>query len=101
MSTFTLRPGEFARGHLTDTQLARLDDVLESHGYPKSTPFSVPERLAKVCLECGSIAEAVDQETRDFCVENFDMRCCGDTVIFHSSQRVLVDPSKLTIIRKV
>lgn len=91
---------EVSRGQLTPVQILRLNKALAHHGLPVSSPHSpAPETLAKVCLKCASIALAPDVETRDFTVANFDMTCCGLTVVFRSSDRVLINPDKLTLIR--
>lgn len=94
-------PQLVARGDLTPEQVTRLDEVLAHHNLPASSPHSTPERLAYACLECGSIGESESREARDSFIDNFDPTCCGVTVIFHSSHRVLVDPSTLGAPRQI
>lgn len=89
-----------SRGDLSDEQVKLLDAHLAHFDLPPTSPYHTPDKLVKVCLKCGSIAEAPDNETRDFCVDNYDLRCCGLTVVFHSKQAVLVNPDNLTIIRQ-
>lgn len=87
---------EITRGQCTPEQIVRLDELLVHHGFESSSPYSMPETVAYVCLDCGSVGIAPDQRNRDIMVENFDLSCCETVVTFHSSYRVLVDPSKLT-----
>ncbi len=91
---------EKSRGSLTESQLTTLDELLAHHNLPESSPYETPERLAFVCLSCGSIGEGASREHRDEVVLNSDLTCCGLTVIFHSSHRVLVNPANLTIVRQ-
>ena len=87
-----------SRGDLSATNVLILDRVLIHHGLPKSSPHQVPEKLAYACLNCGSIGECESREARDTFVEHYDVQCCGLTVVFRSTDKVLVDPSKLTIV---
>lgn len=90
---------ECARGDLTAKQIELLDEHLVNAGFPASSPYNNgPDTLVSVCLNCGSTVETTDKTSRDMYSEHFDMSCCGLTVIFNSNHRVLVDPSKLTII---
>lgn len=69
---------------LTHIEQLMLDRLMVHHDQPNR------DHLAKACLICGSIAEAPDQESRDFCVNNFDLTCCGmaSTTITFSTQEV-------------
>lgn len=94
-------PHSVTRGELAADQIVLLDEALAHHGLPKTSPHQIPERLAYACLMCGSIGEAPTQESRDALVDNFDFTCCGLTVIFHSNQRTLIDPSQFTVVQQV
>lgn len=92
---------EVARGDLTPDQIELLDAWLDGHQLPPSSPHSTPETLAWVCLNCGSIGEAKTRQDRDAIIDNFDVKCCGLTVVFHSNHRVLVDPANLGAVVRV
>lgn len=93
---------EVSRGELTPAQILVLDRALQHHHLPASSPHSIPETLAYVCLRCSSIGESPDPKSRDQLIEFYDVRCCGLTVVFHSEHRVLVDPGKVSfIVRRV
>lgn len=58
---------------------------------------TITHRIAKVCIDCGSIAEAPSEYDRNNIVANFDLTCCSevDTVYF-SSGPADIDPIRTT-----
>lgn len=94
-----LEPREVSRGQLTAQQILILDRALVHNGLTATSPFEIPEKVAAVCLKCGIISEAESREQRDLITRDFDLTCCGLTVTFNSTQRVLINPDNLKVVR--
>lgn len=71
---------------LSSFQMLVLNGILEGVGEKPYSIGAAPTTLAFACLRCGTTAHAPDQRSRDLHVENFDMTCCGLTVVFHTRQ---------------
>ena len=69
---------------LTPFQVLVLNEALAYHHLPRYTVENVPDNVTYVCLKCGTVGVTDDNRSRDIHVENFDMTCCGLTVVFHS-----------------
>jgi hypothetical protein len=89
-------------GSLEGLQVVRYQETLAHHGIDSlDVATGKKNNLAYVCLRCQSIGECGTPEARDAFVDNYDVQCCGVTVVFHSSHAVLVDPAKLTLVKVV
>jgi hypothetical protein len=90
-----------SRGNLSTMQVLQLDLCLQRQGLSVSSPYSVPQCVISVCLNCGSVSRAADTQLRDKYSEEYEnLTCCGTVVRFHSRDRVLADPSKLTFLKQ-
>lgn len=74
---------------LTPWQVMVLNAVLHHHGLEHWTPEHVPSLVSSACLRCHSVTVNADDQNRDIVVENFDLQCCGMTVVFHTALSLL------------
>jgi hypothetical protein len=70
MTTYTTSKGDTATVSESDVV-----GILAAHGVTSRA------LIVSVCLSCQSITEAPDAQTKEVVVGNFDMTCCGTTIL--------------------
>jgi hypothetical protein len=73
---------------LTDAQRLAVSQTLAHHGGVDR------DKLAYVCLGCGSIGECTSRDHRVSFVTSYNVACCNETVVFHTSHESSDNPHR-------